>query len=77
MLSPFKAYPLDTVKRVLMVEPGRYPSWWRCLVGLVNEAGLSRLWRGNVSNCLRVWTNGIVLALFDSLISLTTCYAKY
>jgi hypothetical protein len=59
------AYPLDTVKRLQMIDPPKYKTIFKSFKIHYIEFGAANFWRGNISNCIRGWTSGLILAVYD------------
>ena len=57
--------PIDTVRRVNIVDTGEGSGTFESTSKLVQEGGIVRLWRGTISNIARSWAAGMTLAAFD------------
>lgn len=66
--SSVVCYPLDTVRRRLMMQSGeevkRYKSTVHCFQRVVAEEGVAALYKAVVSNSLRCTSGALVLALY-------------
>jgi len=68
--SGWLSYPLDTVRRRMMMSSGRgtalYNSTWDCFVKIYkNEGGLKPFYKGALSNIFRGVGGALVLVLYD------------
>ena len=83
------SYPLDTIKRVQMVNQRERLTFWLRAVHLYEEGGkgfrgIARFWRGSVSDLVRTCVSGLALSLFELAMDLArrnawvdNCYEKY
>lgn len=64
-------YPLDTVRRRMMMNAGRtvplYPSTMSCIRTIATEEGVGGFYRGCMSNAIRSVSSSLVLILYDEL----------
>jgi solute carrier family 25 (adenine nucleotide translocator) protein 4/5/6/31 len=67
------AYPLDTIRRRLMMESGKaadqrtYKGTVDCGSKILSKEGVSGFFKGNLSNFWRSIGSSIVLVLYDEL----------
>jgi solute carrier family 25 (adenine nucleotide translocator) protein 4/5/6/31 len=65
------AYPLDTIRRRLMMESGKaladrqYKGTFDCLFKIVGNEGFTGFFKGNLSNVWRSVGSSLVLVLYD------------
>lgn len=64
-------YPLDTVRRRLMMQSGRSDTLYRgnihCIRKIIAEEGMRALYKGGASNLIRATGGALVLALYDQI----------
>ena len=67
----FVSYPLDTVKRRLMMQSGGkdvlYKSSFDCIVKVQKKEGLTALFKGGYSNFIRGIGASMALVLYDEI----------
>jgi len=68
--SGWLSYPLDTVRRRMMMSSGRgtalYTSTWDCFRKIYkNEGGMKPFYKGALSNIFRGVGGALVLVLYD------------
>jgi len=67
--SEFISYPLDTIRRRLMMQSGRtdilYAGTVDCFTKILKEEGVTAFFKGNLSNVFRSIGSSLVLVLFD------------
>lgn len=65
------SYPLDTVRRRMMLQSGKavkeYTSAMNCFTQIVKKEGFSSFFKGNASNIARSVGSSLVLVLYDEL----------
>jgi solute carrier family 25 (adenine nucleotide translocator) protein 4/5/6/31 len=65
------SYPLDTVRRRMMMQSGRatkeYTSAVDCFNQIVKKEGWTSFFKGNASNILRSIGSSLVLVLYDKM----------
>jgi len=65
------SYPLDTVRRRMMLQSGRavkeYTSAFDCFTKIVKNEGASSFFKGNFSNVVRSIGSSMVLVLYDEM----------
>jgi len=65
------SYPLDTVRRRMMLQSGRavkeYSSALDCFVKIVKKEGATSFFKGNFSNVVRSIGSSLVLVLYDEM----------
>lgn len=67
------AYPLDTIRRRLMMESGKaqserkYQGTFDCATKILREERLTGFFKGNLSNFWRSIGSSLVLVLYDEL----------
>jgi solute carrier family 25 (adenine nucleotide translocator) protein 4/5/6/31 len=75
ILAQFLTYPIDTVRRVQMLGGSKrkdgtvypvYRSAWHCLVSLVNERGVSALFKGALANTYRATGAALCMVFYDT-----------
>jgi len=72
-LSTFTSYPIDTVRRRLMMQAGRkgsdimYRNSWDCTKKIVAKEGFKALFKGAWSNTLRGLGAALVLVGYDEV----------
>ena len=59
--------PLDTVRRLMIMDQAQYLNAWHCTLLLVEQKGIGALWRGTAANLIRSWSTGLTLAGFSFL----------
>lgn len=63
-------YPLDTLRRVLILQPGAanpYKNTFDALRQIVNSKGVNSLFSGAVANTVRALVGGLSLTAYDRL----------
>lgn len=60
-------YPLDTVRRRMMVAPFKYPSVISCVTTICETEGIEGLFGGCLENVARVVVGGMVLVAVDGI----------
>lgn len=69
--SEFLAYPLDTIRRRLMMQSGRqeilYTGTTDCAKKILEKEGVTAFFKGNLSNMVRSVGSSLVLVLYDEL----------
>lgn len=73
IISSLLCYPLDTIRRRLMMEVGepikRYRTQMECWQGIVRtEGGVPALYRGALTNSLRCTSGALILALYYEML---------
>lgn len=72
-VSGIISYPLDTVRRRLMMQSGRpvaeqqYTGTVDCFNKIVSEEGANALFKGSLSNVLRGTGGALVLVFYDKI----------
>ena len=65
------SYPLDTVRRRLMMQSGRsdvlYKNTWDCFVKIAKNEGPSAFFKGALSNIIRGTGGALVLVFYDKI----------
>jgi len=65
------SYPLDTVRRRLMMQSGRgdvlYTGTIDCFVKIYKEAGIKAFFKGALSNVIRGTGGALVLVFYDKI----------
>jgi len=65
------SYPLDTVRRRMMMQSGKankeYSSAWDCWNKMIAKEGFKSFFHGNTSNILRSIGSSLVLVLYDKM----------
>ena len=73
-------YPLDTVRRRLMMNSGLkvpiYPSTWYCIKAIKREEGIKGFYKGCMSNAIRSVSSSLVLVLYDEMMRLYVYTSK-
>uniref|UniRef100_A0A914HQ74 ADP/ATP translocase n=1 Tax=Globodera rostochiensis TaxID=31243 RepID=A0A914HQ74_GLORO len=68
IVSSLVCYPLDTVRRRLMLEAGReykqYSTQWQCWSTVCRTEGVRALYKGALSNSLRCTSGALILAIY-------------
>lgn len=70
ILAGFASYPLDTVRRRMMMTSGeavKYKSSIHCFVEIAKNEGIKSFFKGNASNILRAIAGAGALAGYDKL----------
>lgn len=73
IVSGLTSYPLDTVRRRMMMQSGRkkveveYRNTMDCWVKIIKNEGVAALYRGAFSNILRGTGAAIVLVMYDEI----------
>jgi len=69
--SGILSYPWDTVRRRMMMQSGRkdilYKNTWDCAVKIVQNEGISAMFKGALSNVFRGTGGALVLAIYDEI----------
>jgi len=69
--SGILSYPWDTVRRRMMMQSGRtdimYKNTWDCAVKIVQNEGMSAMFKGAGANVFRGTGGALVLALYDEI----------
>lgn len=69
--SEIISYPLDTIRRRLMMQSGRqeilYAGTIDCARKIMREEGMTAFFKGNLSNMVRSIGSSLVLVLYDEL----------
>lgn len=72
ILSSLICYPLDTVRRRIMLESGnkikKYQSISDCFVKILNNEGAASFYKGALSNSLRCTSGALILAIYYELL---------
>lgn len=67
-------YPLDTVRRRLMMNAGRtekiYNNSWDCIKKIYSQEGAVGFYKGCMSNAIRSVSSSLVLVLYDELMKI-------
>jgi len=70
-LSETLSYPLDTVRRRMMMQSGRatkeYTSAIDCYKKIITNEGFASFFKGNASNIVRSIGSSLVLVLYDKM----------
>ena len=80
MSSETIAYPLDTVRRRMMMQSGRraedmaYKNAMDCYVKIWKNEGPKAYFKGNVSNIVRGVGSALVLVFYDVFLEFTKKY---
>mmetsp|Transcript_24083 Transcript_24083/g.18368 ORF Transcript_24083/g.18368 Transcript_24083/m.18368 type:complete len:184 (+) Transcript_24083:381-932(+) len=65
------SYPLDTVRRRLMMQSGRsdvlYKNTWDCFVKIAQNEGMGAFFKGALSNVIRGTGGALVLVFYDKI----------
>lgn len=65
------SYPLDTVRRRLMMQSGRsdimYTGTWDCFVKIYQQEGGRAFFKGSLSNVIRGTGGALVLVFYDKI----------
>jgi len=65
------SYPLDTVRRRLMMQSGRkdvlYKNTWDCFVKIAAQEGPGAFFKGALSNVIRGTGGALVLVFYDKI----------
>jgi solute carrier family 25 (adenine nucleotide translocator) protein 4/5/6/31 len=67
------SYPLDTVRRRLMMQSGRkggdimYKNTWDCFVKIAQQEGTGAFFKGALSNVIRGTGGALVLVFYDKI----------
>jgi solute carrier family 25 (adenine nucleotide translocator) protein 4/5/6/31 len=65
------SYPLDTVRRRLMMQSGRadvmYKNTWDCFVKIAKDEGPGAFFKGALSNIIRGTGGALVLVFYDKI----------
>jgi len=67
------SYPLDTVRRRLMMQSGRkgadimYKNTWDCFVRIAADEGIGAFFKGALSNVIRGTGGALVLVFYDKI----------
>lgn len=68
MSSAFLTYPLDTIRRQMMMQSGKkvktFSSSMDCLAQLMAKEGPAALYRGALSNSLKSTSGALMVALY-------------
>ncbi|KAL3106896.1 hypothetical protein niasHT_010811 [Heterodera trifolii] len=68
IVSSLVCYPLDTVRRRLMLEAGsefkQYSTQWQCFSTVCRTEGVLSLYKGALSNSLRCTSGALILAIY-------------
>jgi len=71
MTSETLSYPLDTVRRRMMLQSGKavkeYTSAVNCFTSIVKKEGFSSFFKGNASNIARSIGSSMVLVFYDEM----------
>jgi len=71
VFSALCAYPLDTVRRSMMMMSGRqeklYTNSFQCFRHIVKNDGFAALYKGAFTNSVRAFGSALVLILYDEL----------
>lgn len=71
IFSALAAYPLDTVRRSMMMMSGRkdklYTNSLQCAKYIINNSGMPGLYKGALTNCIRAIGSALVLVIYDEL----------
>ena len=69
--SGITSYPLDTVRRRLMMQSGRsdilYKNTWDCIVKIQQTEGTKAFFKGALSNIIRGTGGALVLVFYDKI----------
>jgi solute carrier family 25 (adenine nucleotide translocator) protein 4/5/6/31 len=69
--SGITSYPLDTVRRRLMMQSGRsdilYKNTWDCIVKIQKTEGTKAFFKGALSNIIRGTGGALVLVFYDKI----------
>merc|ERR1719378_819427 len=71
MSSETLAYPIDTVRRRMMLQSGKevkeYSSAIDCFQKIIKNEGFSAFFKGNAANITRAFGSSLVLVLYDKM----------
>ncbi|EKX41128.1 hypothetical protein GUITHDRAFT_158243 [Guillardia theta CCMP2712] len=80
IFSALCAYPLDTIRRNMMMMSGRsdklYTTSWGCLQHTLKQGGVALLYKGAFANSVRAIGSALVLVIYDELKSVFLPNAK-
>ena len=73
LISENISYPIDTIRRRLMVESGKhisdkkYVNVWDCINYIYKENGFKGFYKGIYANIFRSISSSLVLVLYDEI----------